>query len=121
MDFTHDLDAQIKIQHRLASHVKGASAIQGQIFLLIAQQGNCASKFLEDALGVNQSTISRETRSLRGLGDQRRKRRHLIRSYKDPQQPQRNRYELTVKGEKLAASIVKIQREAAMKNLQLSV
>ena len=122
MNHTNDIEAMLGILATFSPHLNRDTILKAKIVLMVAREGNCTSRYLQDALGVDQSTISRTTTFLsRGGGCRSPKTCKgglgLIRQYRDEENAKRHRYMLTGLGGELIDRLVALMRNAAIKNL----
>ncbi|GGC16667.1 hypothetical protein GCM10011363_36420 [Marivita lacus] len=68
MDMPSEIDAILKMFHMFGLYRTRASGLELLVFLEIAKEEGCTSRYLRERLDVNQSTVSRVTRVL-GDGD----------------------------------------------------
>ncbi|MFG6519508.1 hypothetical protein ACGYLX_18895 [Sulfitobacter sp. 1A13496] len=118
MDMPSEIDAITKVFHLLVEYRTRGSGLEALVLLEIARQEGCTSRYLQEVLEVDQSSISRVTRVLGdGIAPPRKRKpwdgRGLIYSYKDPEavpkapegsrapRADRLRYALTAKGREL--------------------
>lgn len=105
------LKALSHVVRRLSSYPNRESVLEALVFLEIALEQGCTSRHIQDSLGIDQSTVSRETRALGdGYGRHKRKKlwkgRDLVYGYPDPQDPRRYRFCLTENGEALRDEVL---------------
>lgn len=122
MNYTNDLNAIIGILATFSPHLNRDAILRLKVILLIAREGTCTSRFLEEALDVNQSTISRATKSLSdGRGRSKRTRTKglgYLQKFREGGDRNRLRYCLSERGEELIDRLVRLIRTSAIKNLQ---
>ncbi|UWR38648.1 hypothetical protein [Sulfitobacter sp. W074] len=83
-----ELDVITQVFHRIIGYRARGTGLEALLFLEIAREEGCTRRFLQEKLGVDQSTISRDTRVLAGGKSKRGKRQSwdgdgLIYSYKE--------------------------------------
>jgi DNA-binding MarR family transcriptional regulator len=69
-----EIDVITKAFHQIIDYRARGTGLEALLFLEIAREEGCTSRYLQQRLGVDQSTISRDTRALSGDKAKRGKR-----------------------------------------------
>jgi DNA-binding MarR family transcriptional regulator len=88
IDPLREIDVITKAFHHIIGYRARGTGLEALLFLEIAREEGCTRRYLQEKLGVDQSTISRDTRVLAGGKAKRGKRQSwdgkgLIYSYRD--------------------------------------
>ena len=76
-----------------------------QVFLLVAREGSCTYRFLEEELNLTNASVSRSVTGLSAHANHRQEPLGLLELYRDPEEGRRHRVRLTAKGKAIVKAI----------------
>ena len=76
-----------------------------QIFLLVAREGSCTYRFLEEELSLTNASVSRSVTGQTTEANHRKEPLGLLELYRDPAEGRRHRVRLTAKGKAVVKAI----------------